>query len=76
MNQGWECKKCGAVMAPVQLSCINCTGKSDVKTIFPEAFPLSHKCLMCGGNDLCIGANGFIRCKQCNPSEAEMLMKK
>lgn len=28
MLQGWRCPQCGAVMAPFERSCINCTGHS------------------------------------------------
>ena len=27
---GWECPKCGAVMAPSEHSCINCKGQPQV----------------------------------------------
>lgn len=27
---GWECPKCGAVMAPSERSCINCKGQPKV----------------------------------------------
>lgn len=27
--KGWECPKCGAVMAPFMTSCMNCTGHRD-----------------------------------------------
>lgn len=26
VQKGWECPKCGAVMAPFKTSCVNCTG--------------------------------------------------
>jgi hypothetical protein len=41
MSKGWECPKCGAVMAPWQKVCVNCTGNagwaSNVK--IPDASP-------------------------------------
>lgn len=27
MNQGWECPKCGAVMGPSAVVCVNCIGQ-------------------------------------------------
>ena len=30
-QQGWECPKCGAVMAPFYPTCFNCNGKRDSK---------------------------------------------
>lgn len=27
-SQGWECPKCGAVMAPHNPCCVNCRGKN------------------------------------------------
>lgn len=33
MQQGWECPKCGAVMAPTTSCCVNCRGTSTETTI-------------------------------------------
>jgi hypothetical protein len=29
LDRGWECPKCGAVMAPSKECCVNCTGKKN-----------------------------------------------
>lgn len=34
--QGWGCPKCGAVMNPNQLVCVNCTGKGIEKIDTPD----------------------------------------
>ncbi len=37
--EGWRCPHCGAVMAPWQPSCINCTGKSQRPIEYHTAAP-------------------------------------
>ena len=32
-EQGWVCPKCGAVMSPRQMWCINCSGANETKTV-------------------------------------------
>lgn len=38
MQQGWECSKCGAVMAPHVDCCVNCRGNngSGIATTIPD----------------------------------------
>lgn len=40
MQQGWECPKCGAVMAPHVDCCVNCRGKNIDITINTTASPI------------------------------------
>lgn len=41
MNNGWICPKCGAVMAPWVVQCINCEGRFDRFTYasYPHQVP-------------------------------------
>lgn len=37
MQQGWECPKCGAVMAPHVSCCVNCRGNKGDSTVTTNA---------------------------------------
>lgn len=39
VEYGWKCPSCGAVMAPWQSSCINCTGKNQRPIEYHTATP-------------------------------------
>lgn len=43
MQQGWECPKCGAVMAPHMNCCINCRGNKGGGTATTIADPMTAK---------------------------------
>jgi hypothetical protein len=50
--QGWECPKCGAVMGPAMVVCINCKGQQPVVVPSPSTMPFvpmtGHACGSCG----------------------------
>jgi hypothetical protein len=43
MQQGWECPKCGAVMAPHVSCCINCRGNKGGSTVTTTTSPMTTK---------------------------------
>lgn len=52
IKKGWECPKCGAIMAPFMPSCINCK---------PIPINPPGKCLICGEY------HGGLSCPLLNP---------
>lgn len=41
IQKGWECPKCGAVMAPHVSCCVNCRGNNDSNTAITITNPIS-----------------------------------
>lgn len=43
MQQGWECPKCGAVMAPHVSCCVNCRGNQGGGVVTTVTNPMTAK---------------------------------
>lgn len=52
MQQGWECPKCGAVMAPHMNCCVNCRGNKGGGTATTITNPITVKADWTGDDPL------------------------
>lgn len=54
MQQGWECPKCGAVMAPHVSCCVNCRGNKGGGTATTITNPMTTKANWTGDDPLTV----------------------